>query len=65
MCWSEVADVVGTALRPGHNVVNRESTWRHPGHGQVNIQVTQPTQCAVTGDDFVSQLLDLASRPGH
>ena len=65
MCWSEVADMVCAALRPWDNVVDGESTWRHPGHGQVNIQVTQPAHCAIAADDFVSQLLDLATRPGH
>ena len=57
--------MVCAALRPWDNVVNGESTGRHPGQGQVNIQVTQPAHCPVAADDFVSQLLDLASRPGH
>lgn len=53
--------MVGAALRPWDNVVDGESTWRHPGRGQVNIQVTQPAHCPVAADDFVSQLLDLAT----
>ena len=65
MCWSEVRQVVSAALRPWNYMVDSESTWRHPGQRQVNSQVTQPAHSAITADDFVSQLLDLATRPGH
>lgn len=57
--------MVCTALRPGYNVVDGESAWRRPGQGQVNVQVAEPAQCAVAADDLVSQLFDLAARPGH
>lgn len=54
MRWSQVADMVCAALRPGHNVINRESTWRRPGQRQVNSQVTQPAHSAVTANDVIS-----------
>lgn len=61
MCWSEVRQVVSATFRPWDYMVDGESTWRHPGRGQVNSQVTEPAHCSVAADDFVSQLLDLAT----